>query len=245
MCAVTEPVYATVSHRPPVVLLPSLGRPASDFDRLAADLRAAGFEAVALDPPHSMPGEPTLHDLAHVVIAELAARGFDRVHLLGHAFGQRLARCVVADAPDRVASLVMLAAGGLVHMAPEIATSLLACFDDTLPADEHLHHVRSVFFADGNDPAVWVDGWMRDVALLQSGAVQRTPPGEWTGVAAARVLVVQGLQDACAVPENGRRYAAMHPDRVQLVEIDGAGHALLPERPEAISAAVLAFLTAA
>ena len=47
------------------------------------------------------------------------------------------------------------------------------------------------------------------------------------------------------VPENGRRYAAMHPDRVQLVEIDGAGHALLPERPEAISAAVLAFLTAA
>ena len=114
-----------------------------------------------------------------------------------------------------------------------------------MPADEHLHHVRSVFFADGNDPAVWVDGWMRDVALLQSGAVQRTPPGEWTGVAAARVLVVQGLQDACAVPENGRRYAAMHPDRVQLVEIDGAGHALLPERPEAISAAVLAFLTAA
>ena len=191
------------------------------------------------------PREPTLHDLAHVVIAELDARGFDRVHLLGHAFGQRLARCVVADAPDRVASLVMLAAGGLLHMAPEIATSLLACFDHTVPADEHLHHVRSVFFADGNDPAVWVDGWMRDVALLQSGAVQRTPPGEWTGVAAARVLVVQGLQDACAVPENGRRYAAMHPDRVQLVEIDGAGHALLPERPEAISAAVLAFLTAA
>ena len=59
------------------------------------------------------------------------------------------------------------------------------------------------------------------------------------------MLVVQGLEDVWAVPEKGRRYAAMHPDRVQLVEIDGAGHAQLPERPEAISAAVLAFLTAA
>ena len=33
----------------PVVLLPSLGRGASDFDRLARDIRAAGFETLALD----------------------------------------------------------------------------------------------------------------------------------------------------------------------------------------------------
>lgn len=226
----------------PVVLLPSLGRPASDFDRLAAALAGAGLAPMPLDPPRMLPGEPTLHDLAAVVVAELDRRGVDRAHLVGHAFGQRLARCVVADAPDRVGSLVMLAAGGLVHMEPSIAASLMACFDATLPADEHLHHVRTVFFASGNDATVWTDGWMRDVALLQSGAVQRTPPGDWTGVAAERVLVVQGLQDACAVPENGRRYAAMHPDRVTLVEIEGAGHALLPERPDEIAAAVVPFL---
>jgi pimeloyl-ACP methyl ester carboxylesterase len=34
----------------------------------------------------------------------------------------------------------------------------------------------------------------------------------------------------------------MHPDRVRLVEIDGAGHALLPERPDEIAAAVVPFL---
>lgn len=229
-----------------VVLLASLGRPASDFDRLAADLAAAGFEPIALDPSDvvgAVADEPTLHDLAAAVVGELDRRGLDRVHLVGHAFGQRLARCVVADAPERVDSLVMLAAGGLVHMEPEIARSLLACFDPDLPPDEHLAHVRAVFFAAGNDERVWTDGWMRDVALAQSGAVQRTAPGEWTGVAADRVLVVQGLQDACAVPANGRQYAAMHPDRVSLVEIDGAGHALLPERPDAVSAAVVEFLS--
>lgn len=230
----------------PVVLLASLGRPASDFDRLVADLGAAGFDAIALDPRDvlgAVADEPTLHDLAAAVVGELDRRGLARAHLVGHAFGQRLARCVVADAPERVESLVMLAAGGLVHMEPEIARSLLACFDPDLPLDEHLAHVRAVFFAPGNDERVWVDGWMRDVALAQSGAVQRTPPGEWTGVAAARVLVVQGLQDACAVPANGRQYAAMHPDRVTPVEIDGAGHALLPEQPAAVSAAVIDFLS--
>ena len=93
-----------------------------------------------------------------------------------------------------------------------------------------------MFFAPGNDPAVWADGWLPTTAALQRAAVRATPPGEWTSAAAPRVLVVQGLQDACAVPENGRRYVAMHPDIARLVEIDGAGHALLPEQPAAVAA---------
>jgi pimeloyl-ACP methyl ester carboxylesterase len=30
-------------------------------------------------------------------------------------------------------------------------------------------------------------------------------------------------------------------DRVELIEIDGAGHAMLPEQPEKIAAAIVAF----
>ncbi|MDP2289589.1 MAG: alpha/beta hydrolase [Actinomycetota bacterium] len=226
----------------PVVLLPSLGRGAGDFDALVAALRAAGFEALALEPPSTVPAGSTLHDLADLVVAALDEQGWSRVHLVGHAFGQRLARCVVADHPERVATLTMLAAGGLVPMEPAIAQSLLACFDESLPADEHLAHVRLVFFADGNDPAVWAGGWLPATAALQHAAVLATPPGEWTSAAAERVLVVQGVQDACAVPENGRRYVAMHPTIATLVEIDSAGHALLPEQPTAVAAAVVQFL---
>lgn len=226
----------------PVVLLPSLGRGASDFDALVDALHAAGFEALALEPPDAVPDGATLHDLAEVVVAPMDARGWPRVHLVGHAFGQRLARCVVADHPDRVVSLTMLCAGGLVEMEPHIARSLVACFDESLSAEQHLEHVRSVFFADGNDPAVWAAGWLPATAAGQRAAVRATPPGEWTSAAAERVLVVQGLQDACAVPENGRRYVAMHPDIATLVEIDGAGHALLPEQPAAVATAVIGFL---
>ncbi len=228
----------------PVVLLPSLGRPGSDFDHLVGALTAAGHRAVALDPPMDVPGEPTLHDLAAIVVREIDRLDADRVHLVGHAFGNRLSRCVVADHADRIASMTLLAAGGLVHPAPEITASLVACFDETLSPEEHLDHVRRGFFAPGNDPTVWTAGWMAHVARYQSGAVGRTDRSEWWDAVAPRTLVVQGLQDAIAVPENGRRYVDEHPEAT-LVEIDGAGHALLPERPDDVAAALVTFLATA
>ena len=45
-----------------------------------------------------------------------------------------------------------------------------------------------------------------------------------------------------ALPDNGRQLKAEFGDRVELMELDGAGHALLPERPDAIANAVLAFI---
>jgi pimeloyl-ACP methyl ester carboxylesterase len=227
-----------------VVLLPSLGRGPDDFDLLVAALGGAGFVPIAFGPssPAVVPRAATLHDLAGLSIDRLDDAGVGRFHVVGHAFGQRLARCLVADYPDRVATLTMLAAGGLVPMPQAIAASLSACFDRALPPEEHLAHVGRVFFAPGNDPAVWRDGWLPEVAAYQSAAVRRTREQDWNRATASRVLVVQGLQDACALPENGRRYVAAHPDVATLVEIDGAGHALLPERPDAIAEAVVAFL---
>jgi pimeloyl-ACP methyl ester carboxylesterase len=55
------------------------------------------------------------------------------------------------------------------------------------------------------------------------------------------LLVIQGLQDTVAPPENGHMMAAELGDRVELLDIDGAGHALLPEQPEKIAAAIIAF----
>ena len=103
--------------------------------------------------------------------------------------------------------------------------------------------MERVFFAPGSEPSVWVSGFVPAAAAVQLAAVRATSHGEWSSAAACCVLVVQGLQDACSVPENGR-YLAMHPGRTTLVEIDGAGNALLPERPDQVAAAVIAFLCA-
>lgn len=169
-------------------------------------------------------------------------RAIERAHIIGHAFGNRLSRMFVADHPERVATLTLLAAGGYVPIATSIDHSLLSCFDESISRVEHLGHVRRAFFSDGNDPSVWAGGWMPAVARYQRGAVVRTDRAMWWDAVAPRVLVVQALDDVIAVPENGRRYVADHADCASLVEISGAGHAMLPERPSEIAAAVLEFL---
>ncbi len=229
----------------PVVFVPSLGRPGSDFDVLVEALVAEGFEAFAIDPPASMPGEPTLHALVAEIITELDSSGIAQAHLVGHAFGNRVVRCVVADRPERVRSMTLLAAGGAIEIADDMLAHLWSCFDKALPPDEHLAHVQAAFFAPGNDPSPWRKGWKEAIARYQSAAVQRTNRDDWWDAVADPTLIIQGLQDVIAVPENGRRFHAAHPDVTQLVEIDGAGHALVPEQPDAILAALVPFLRAA
>lgn len=226
-----------------VVLLPSLGRPASDFDVLCEALQVAGFNTLALDPPHSLPGEPTLHDLAEYVITSIDTAQIGSFHLIGHAIGNRLPRMVTTDYPDRVLSLTLLAAGGHVEMERDILQSLIACYDETLSDEMHMHHVSRAFFAEGNDAEVWRKGWMPDVMRLQQAALSRVDRTEWWDAVAPRVLVVQALQDVIAPKGNGQKYASDHPAITTLVDIDGAGHAMLPEQPEAISAALISFLT--
>lgn len=227
-----------------VVLVPSLGRPASDFDALARALVDAGFNAVPIDPRPTFSGSPTLHDLAADTVSQVDALGIEKFHLIGHAFGNRLSRCITADFNHRVLSLTLLAAGGLVDPDEKFHHALIGCFDESLSEDEHLRNVQTGFFADGNDASVWSKGWFPEVMKYQAGAVRRTPREDWWSASVDRVLVVQALQDNIAAVENGRRYVAESAPHASLVEISGAGHAMLPEQPEAIAAAVIEFLKA-
>ena len=136
----------------------------------------------------------------------------------------------------------MLAAGGKAPMLPGAGEALRAVFDPSLSPEKHLQAVRFAFFAPGNDPVVWRDGWHPAVAQMQTTATQASKVEDWWGAGRARLLVIQGLQDVIAPPENGRKIKEQFGDRVKLLEIDGAGHALLPEKPIDIAAAVLEFL---
>jgi pimeloyl-ACP methyl ester carboxylesterase len=231
---------------PLVVMLPSLGRPAQDFDDLARRVVAQGFTAARIQPRgigrSSGPMEnQSLFDLAADTAHVIESLGAPAL-VVGHAYGQRQARALAAAHPEIVRALVLIAAGGKVPITDDAREALFACFDATLPPERHLANVRKAFFAPGNDAAVWRDGWHAATARLQATATQATPIDAWWAGGRAPLLVVQALQDAIAVPENGRALKRAFADRVTLVEINGAGHALLPEQPDQIAAVVLPFL---
>ncbi len=247
--APTVTVEALVDGTGPlVVMIPSLGRPAEDFEDLAGRVVSGGYCAARVQPrgigrSRGAMEDQTLVDLAGdvaLVVESLGAPAF----VIGHAFGQRVARALAASRPELVRAVVVIAAGGKVAIPEAARKALFGCFDTTLSPEQRLAHVSSAFFAPGNDASVWRDGWHGETARVQSAATQATPLDVWWGGGQAPMMVVQGLQDAVALPQNGRSLKAEFGTRVQLIEIDGAGHALLPEQPEAIAAHVFKFIKA-
>lgn len=231
----------------PVVMLASLGRPGSDFDEVATALGRAGCR-VTLPEPRGIGGSEgpmeglTLHDLAEDVAAVIESEAAAPVTLAGHAFGNRLARTAAADHPMLVSRLVLLACGGLTEIPEKALKALVGCFDEKLSPQDHIECVRYGFFAEGNEPEVWRGGWYAPVMLMQSSAVRRTPVEDWWEAGGQKMLVVQAMEDAIALPANAHDLKARLGERVTLVELPNAGHAMLPEQPQKIVQAIRAYL---
>lgn len=230
-----------------IVLIPSRGRGIEDFDDLSNHLVAAGYQ-VLLPEPRGIGGSSgpldriTYHDLSADIATTIREIARGPAIVLGHGFGSRVARTLAADHPSLVRQLILLAVAGPVPRSREIVEATDRVFNAAVPRAEHLDAVASAFFAPGNDARLWAEGWHFDVAQAQRASDARTPLAEWWSGGTAPMLILQGLEDVTTAPENSRRLAREFPDRVTLVEISGAGHAMLPEQPQRIADAILAYL---
>src|SRR5208282_4410059 len=157
---------------PLLVLLPSSSRDAEDFDGIAASFAASGLR-VLRPQPRGMGASVgrmegiTLHDFAADVASVIEADGGGPAVVLGHAFGQWVARTLAADRPDLVRGVV-LAAAAAKNAPPELREHLARCASPDLPDDARLAALRVAFFAPGHDPSEWLNGWHK-----QAGAAQR------------------------------------------------------------------------
>jgi len=103
----------------PVVLLANAGCSTGYFDHLARALVTGGFQTISINmrgvgESRGSLDDATLHDLAADVAGVIEALGCGPAHLVGHAFGNRIARCLAVDQPPLVRSVTLLAAGGLI-----------------------------------------------------------------------------------------------------------------------------------
>ena len=120
--------------------------------------------------------------------------------------------------------------------------SIMKSSDLSLPEEERIRYLKHAFFAPGSDASVWLGGWYPEVKKAQRIATDATPQPEWWQAGTAPILDVQPENDVMIPPESQSRYRDDLGARVSIVRIANAGHALLPEQPEAVAQALLGFV---
>ncbi|MEG6508628.1 alpha/beta hydrolase [Methyloligella sp. 2.7D] len=229
-----------------VLMHPSLGRPAQDFESLGNSVAEAGYHVVLINPRgiggSTGPMENVkLQDLGNDVWMVADQLGEDKVFMLGQNFGNRVSRTVSSLQPDRVIGLMLLAAGGEIQPSKATWAEFRKMYDPNLSPAEHREAVMRSMFAPGNSPDAFLDGWHTKTAELQTKAAERTNFKPLFNGGTAPALVVQGLQDKIAPPQNAFDFVSNRPD-ARLVAFPNMGHAMLPEQPEHIAHAVINFL---
>jgi pimeloyl-ACP methyl ester carboxylesterase len=231
-----------------LVLLANGGCSTSYFDHFARRLASTGLRIVAINMrgvgSSSGPLEgTTLHDLAADVAGVINALDCGPVHVLGHAFGNRIARCLAADHPALVRGVILLAAGGLIGPTTPLGTAFRNARDPKMRGTECVTVLGARWLSPASDPEVLdaVECWPL-VHIAHLATSQLTRLDEWWTAGTAPLLVIQGLDDEAAPPGNGRALRDQLGERVQLVDIPRAGHFLVLEQPDAVIEAVTNFI---
>jgi len=238
--------YDAQGRGPLVVLLPSLGRGAEDFDAIRP--RLAHASRVITPQPRGIGGSRgpmtgvTLHDYARDIAGVIENEGGGPALVAGHAFGNFVARTTATDRPDLVRGVALLGATHVWPVPPDVRESIMKSSDLSLPEAERIKYLKHAFFAPSSDPRVWLAGWHPEVKKAQRIATDATPQAEWWQAGSAPILDVQPENDVMIPPESRSRYRDELGARVSVVRIPNAGHALLPEQPDAVAQALLRFV---
>ena len=232
---------------PLVVMLPSLGRDSDDFGEVSAGIAAAGYR-VLRPAPRGLRGSTgamdgiTLHDLAEDVAAVIEHAGGGPAVIAGHAFGNWVARCTGADRPDLVRAVILMAAGQKGMTTPPIREAITTSFTTSLPREQRLAALKFAFFAPGNDPSAWLEGWSKEVALAQRAATAATPMEDYWPGGTRPILDLQAECDVLAPRAGMNKLVEELGNRVTIAVVLNAGHALIPEQPALVVEEVLRYL---
>jgi len=234
--------YLVQGQGPALVILPSLGRGAGDYDEIADLLEERGIRTVRPQPrgigrsAGPMTGL-TMVDLAQDVAAVIEAEGLAPALVAGHAFGNFVARTLATVRPDLVTAISMVAGSaaktltGEFPYAPDVAESVLASGDPKLSEQERLVHLQRAFFAPGNDASVWLTGWYPATKAAQKIAQKATPLDFYFAGGTAPIFEIQARNDTVANFKYASTMKTLFGERITVAVVDNAGHALIPEQP--------------
>jgi len=232
---------------PLVVLLPSLGRDSEEFDPLAERIASAGFRVLRPQPRgYGRSTGPmqnlTLHDYARDVATVIEHENAGPAVVAGHAFGHFVAKMTAVDYPKLVRAVVLVAAAQK-KSDPEVRRMLNIATDNSKPEAERIPYLQKVFFAPGHDPRIWLTGFHPEVQRAEETARDGTPQKEYWSAGSAPLLDLQAEHDPfrprSTKTELVNEFGA---NRVSVVVIPNASHALPVELPRATADAIVAYI---
>ncbi|WP_310460877.1 alpha/beta hydrolase [Sphaerotilus sp.] len=230
---------------PAIVVLPSSQRDSLDFDDVAGRTAAAGF-SVLRPQPRGMANSKgpmqglTLDALAQDVALVIERLGGGRAIVAGHAFGHFVARVAALNHPALVRGVAVLA-GAARTFPPGLTAALDVAADASRPRDERLSALQRAFFAPGNDASVWLDGWHPALRETYRAAAVTPPKTAWWPVSHAPILDLQGACDPWRPAATRLELQEVLGAKVTVQLLEQASHAMLPEQPAAVAAALTAW----
>lgn len=227
---------------PAVVLLPSLARDSEDYDAVSEGLVRSGLRVLRPQPRgigrSSGPLEHiTLHDFASDVAQVIQQLGGGRAVVVGHAYGNWVARMTAVDHPALVRGVAIAAAASKQYDV-KLRAEIDKAGDPALPEAVRLAALRKAFFASTSDPRVWLTGWHPQIREAQRAAAAAVPQEQWWPGGVAPLLDLQAGDDPFRAEGTRQEIKDEFGDRVTVVVIRNASHALFPEHPEAVAAAL-------
>ncbi|HWC22748.1 MAG TPA: alpha/beta hydrolase [Flexivirga sp.] len=244
----------TQGDGPVIVICPSLGRGAGDYDVVAGLLAMNGFRVLrpqprgigdSIGPLDGLGMHDFAADIALVLDDEHATRRPGRAVVVGHAWGSQPARMLAVDRPDLVSALVLAAAsagrlppGSTEKPYGRLRWAIDGAGDPTRPEHERLECLRRAFFAPGHDARPWLTGWSVETHAAQTHARNTTPIDAYFAGGTVPILDLQAQFDAVVIPGV---FQSLLGARVTVQEIPDAGHALAPEQPVSMATAIANF----
>jgi len=237
---------------PLVILLPSRGRGSEDFDAVAAGIAEAGFRVLRPQPRGAgLSTGPmkalTLHDFARDMAELIKHEGGGPAVMVGHAFGNWVARMTAVDYPQLVRGVVIVAAAAKAYPngfagAKELSEAVRLAGDAKLPDEQRLKYLRMAFFAPGHDASGCLQGWYGEVDESQSAAGRATRQVEWWSGGNVPMLDLQAANDPFKPASMSNEMKDEFGERVTIAVIPNASHALIPEQPAVVVDAIVAWI---
>jgi pimeloyl-ACP methyl ester carboxylesterase len=231
---------------PLIVLLPSRGRDSEDYDEVAAGLAKEGFRVLRPQPRgmHASKGplkDITLHDLARDVATVIERENAGPAVIVGHAYGNWVARMTAVDHPKLVRGVV-LAAAAAKTFPPRLSQLVSKSADTSLPDAERISYMQEIFFAPGSDAKVWLHGWWAEASEAQRVAAANVKQSDWWAAGSVPLFDLQAGSDPFKPKGTENELKDEFPDRVTVAIIPNASHALLPEQPAPVVKAISAWV---